>query len=576
MQEENLKLVVLLISTALIVVLFFRQLKLSPVLGYFVAGALLGDNGFNYVDAHKTEIFGEIGVVFLLFAIGLELTFERLKAMRKYVFGFGSLQVSITALLIGSIAIVVFGSNNAAILIGGGLALSSTAIVLQVIAESRSQSTQVGRLGLSVLLMQDFAVVPLLVIIPLLTGDKGGILVALSNAMIKAIITLIIIFIAGMLLVRPLFSLITSPNSAENNELFTAATLSIALSAAWATEYMGLSTALGGFVAGILVAETEFQTKAEETIAPFKGLLLGLFFMTKGMQIDLNMLYDNLRIIILLAFSIIALKTFIIGGLCILFGFSTGVAIHSGLLLSQGSEFAFILFTLGIKNGILSEQGGQILMLVVTLTMALTPLIVAIGKRIAARLDHKPVTSPLQYLERGARDLNNHVVIAGFGGVGKIVSKMLEAEHFNYIALDTNASVVNEEAKNSYPIFKGDVSQLETLKAAGLDRARTIIIAIDNSVTIKKALRMISNNFPEVAIVVRAADLKNASELYEHGATIIVPENYESGLQLGGAVLKSIGISEFEISRMKNQFRASNYVMTKGSVSSSNDLLQKN
>jgi CPA2 family monovalent cation:H+ antiporter-2 len=575
MQEENLKLVVLLISTALLVVLFFRQLKLSPVLGYFVAGALLGSNGFNYVDSEKTEIFGEIGVVFLLFAIGLELTFERLKAMRKYVFGFGSLQVFITALLVGSIAIIVFNNNNAAILIGGGLALSSTAIVLQVIAESRSQSTQVGRLGLSVLLMQDFAVVPLLVIIPLLSGNKTEILSAISGAMVKAIIALVVIFIAGMLLVRPLFSLITSPNSAENNELFTAATLSIALSSAWLTNYMELSTALGGFVAGILVAETEFQTKAEETIAPFKGLLLGLFFMTKGMQIDLNMLYDNLKIIILLACSIILLKAFIISGLCILFGFSTGVAIHSGLLLSQGSEFAFILFNMGIDHGILSKANGQILLLVVTLTMALTPLIVAVGKRIAARLDHKPVTSPLQYLERGARDLNNHVVIAGFGAVGKIVSKMLEAEHFNYIALDTNADIVNEEAKNSYPIFRGDVSQLQTLKAAGLDRARSIIIAIDNSVTIKKALKVISTNFPEVAIVVRAADLKNASELYENGATIIVPENYESGLQLGGAVLKSIGISEFEISRMKNQFRASNYVMANGK-NSSNDLLQNN
>lgn len=559
---EFLPTILILILAAVCIVLLFRKIHLSPVLGYLVAGAVIGDYGLNIVSHHDTHALAEFGVVFLLFAIGLELTFDRLKAMRNYIFGFGSLQVIITALLIGCLVTLARGDWKQALIIGGGLALSSTAIVLQVIAESRAQSTQVGRLALSVLLLQDFAVVPLLVIIPILGGGEHSIVSALTLSFAKAMASLLFIFIAGRLLLRPLFNLITSANMAKSNEIFIATTLLIALSAAWGTDYMGLSLALGAFVAGILVAETEFQLQAEESIAPFKGLLLGLFFMTVGMSIDVKQVYNDLWAIALVSVALILVKTLIITGLSLLFGFSRGVSIHAGLLLSQGSEFAFILFNLGMNSKIIDPSVGRVLLFSVTFTMALTPLLSLIGDKLAKYLEtSQPEKSPSESLKIGTRDLTNHVVIAGFGNVGKMVAKMLEAENVHYIAIDINDNVVKEGKENGFPVFKGDISSLATLHASGLSRASSIILSMSNKVTYKKTLKLISSNFIQVAVVVRAPDLLDAEHLYEMGATFIVPEDYEAGLQLGGAVLKSIGVSEFEISRIKNRFRAGNYTM---------------
>lgn len=555
--------VVILIAAAVFVVILFKRLRLSPVLGYFVAGAIIGENGFKIITHEDTYVLAEFGVVFLLFAIGLELSIERLKAMRKYVFGFGTMQVVISAFVIASIALLFNLEGDIALIIGGGLALSSTAIVLQVTAENRSQSTQVGRIALANLLLQDFAVVPLLVIIPLLAGDGRAIMNAVSLAMLKAVLALIVIFIMGRLLLRPLFNMITDDNMAKSHELFIGATLLIALSAAWSTEYMGLSLALGAFVAGILVAETEFQVRAEESIAPFKGLLLGLFFMSVGMRIDIYEVYAHLGLILFLSATLIIVKALIIIGLCMLFGFHKGTAIHAGLLLSQGGEFAFILFGLGLKNDLLPQFTHDILLLVVALTMALTPLLAILGEKAANKLNTKLDKYPTDIIKLGARDLMNHVIVAGFGRVGKMVARILEAENINYIALDINDEIVKDAKSSGFPAFRGDISQLQALQAAGADRAVSIILAIDNEVTAKKSLKIISTNFPELAVVVRTHDLKNAEKLYTAGATMIVPEDYETGLQLGGAVLKSVGISEFEISRIKNQFRAGNYIIAK-------------
>ncbi len=555
--------VLVLIAAAVFVVVVFKRLKLSPVLGYLVAGAVIGDHGLGYVQYHDTEMLGEFGIVFLLFAIGLELSFERLKAMRKYVLGLGSLQVLFSTIIIAA-AVIIFGEDNAtALIIGGGLALSSTAIVMQVVEESGSQSTQTGRVSLSILLLQDFIVVPLLVIIPLLASKNDeAILHAVGISFLKAIVALVGIFITGRLFLRPLFGLISS-DKAKSSELFIAVTLLVVLSAAWGTQYLGLSLALGAFVAGVLVAETEFRLQAEESIYPFKGLLLGLFFMSVGMTIDWREIYANISTIMIFSMSLIVVKTLIIAGLCILFGFSRGVALHSGLLLRQGGEFAFILFNLAMENGVIPNGIGKMLLLVVTCTMALTPLLSAIGEKFAEMLVEEIDVTPLNTLENGARDLAQHVVVAGCGKVGKMVARVLEAEGINYIVIDLNAALVKEEEANGFPIFKGDIAQLETLQAAGADRALSIILAIDNEVTSKKALKVISHNFPDVAIIVRARGLRNSADLYEAGATIIVPEDYETGLQLGGAVLKSIGVSEYEISRIKNQFRAGSYVMAK-------------
>ena len=562
MEQENiLPSILVLIAAAVFVVMLFKKLKLSPVLGYLVAGTIIGDFGLKIVSHDQTKVLAELGVVFLLFAIGLELSFERLKAMRKYVFGLGSLQVIITAIIIAGGVVLVTEDAKAAIVIGGGLALSSTAIVLQVVQEMRSQSTQVGRISLAILIQQDFIVVPLLVIVPLLASNSDTLIVhAVSVALVKAIVALIAIFIVGRLFLRPLFNMISSDKAESSNELFIAATLLIVLSAAIGTEYLGLSLGLGAFVAGILVAETEFRTQAEESIHPFKGLLLGLFFMSVGMTIDVKEIYQEIDKIIIFSVGLIIIKSLIIMGLCLMFGFSKSVAIQSGLLLAQGGEFAFILFNLGMKHGVLDAAMGKILLLVVTCSMAFTPVLASLGAWIANLVDDAEDNAPFKNLEQKSRDLNNHVIIAGFGQVGRMVAKLLEAEDVNYIALDINEKIVEEEEDSGFHVCKGDISQLETLKAVGAARALSVIIATDNQVTIKKSLRIISANFPGLEIVVRAKDLRASTELYEAGATVIIPSDYEIGLQLGGAVLRSIGVSEYEINRIKAQFRIGNYV----------------
>ena len=532
--------ILILLAAAVFVVMIFKKLKLSPVLGYLVAGAMIGDFGMKIVSYDQTKVLAELGVVFLLFAIGLELSFERLKAMRKYVFGLGSLQVIITAIIIASGVVLFTNDIKAAIVIGGGLALSSTAIVLQVVQEMRS---------------------PLLVIVPLLANNDDTVIMrAVSIAFIKAILALVAIFIVGRIFLRPLFNMISSDKVESSNELFIAATLLIVLSAAIGTEYLGLSLGLGAFVAGILVAETEFRTQAEESIHPFKGLLLGLFFMSVGMTIDVHEIYQQLDKIVIFSVGLIIIKSLIIIGLCLIFGFSKSVSIQSGFLLAQGGEFAFILFNLGMTHGVLDPAMGKMLLLVVTCSMAFTPMLASLGEWIANLVDDDDDNAPFKSLEQKTRDLNNHVIIAGFGQVGRMVAKILEAEDVNYIALDINDKVVDEEEDSGFHVCKGDISQLDTLKAVGAARALSVIIATDNQVTIKKSLRVISTNFPGLEIVVRAKDLRASAELYEAGATVIIPSDYEIGLQLGGAVLRSIGVSEYEINRIKAQFRIGNYV----------------
>jgi CPA2 family monovalent cation:H+ antiporter-2 len=564
MESQILVVVITIIAAAVFVVAIFKRLNLSPVLGYLVAGALIGDHGMKIVTYEQTTLLGELGVVFLLFAIGLELSIARLKAMRRYVFGLGSLQVLITVMIIASSIVLITGDSAAAIIIGGGLALSSTAIVMQVINETKSQSMQIGRVALAILLLQDFVVVPLLVIVPILGGDGNiSIASALGNSFLKAVIALGVIFIAGRVLLRPLFSFISSDSGVDNSELPIAVTLLVVLSASWGTEHFGLSLALGAFVSGVLVAETEFRVKAEESIYPFKGLLLGLFFMSVGMKIDVMEFYSQITTIITFCLGLIILKTIIISGLCILFGFNKGVAIHAGLLLSQGGEFAFILFGLGKEYGILEANVANTLLIVVTCSMALTPLLAIIGQKFAERIERGLGRTPEQIIEYGARDLTNHVIIAGFGKVGKMVAKVLEAEGINYIALDVNGEVVSEEITNGLPVFVGDVSQISNLQAVGADRAFTVVLTMNNPITIRKTAKAIKSHFNKLELIVRLKDLKNCTDFYDVGVTTIIPQDYETGLQLGGAVLKSVGISENEINRIKAQFRAGNYVVVK-------------
>ena len=553
--------IVLLLTTAIFIVVIFRKLNLSPVLGYLVAGAAIGQHGFAYVSSEDLHAFAEFGVVFLLFAIGLELTIERLMAMRWHVFGFGTAQVLITTAIIATMIYAMDFSIELAIIVGGGLALSSTAIVLRVISEDHAYNTQVGRLALANLLLQDFAVVPLLVLVPLLASDHNDIWLTLGNATGKAFLVMIAIFFVGRLLLRPLFKLIVA---SQSNELFTAVTLLIVLGSSLITESLGLSLAMGAFIAGLLVAETEYHQMVEENIMPFKDLLLGLFFMSVGMSIDMGLIHDQWLVILGLTLALILGKATIIMGLCRIFGFPLGSSIHSGLLLAQGGEFAFVLFGLASQEsiGLLPQSQAQILLLVVTISMALTPVLSHIGKYFSQLVDtHSEDFDPISL--KDITDLCGHVIIVGYNATSEMVAKLLEVKRISYIILEPNGRKIKEGIHKGYPIFKGDASKSEDLDSLSAEHAKAIIVTVEETLLMKKIIRSINKQYPNIPIVVRSEDLRSAQTLTKIGATSIVPERYESGLQLAGQLLKAVGISDIEISKLKNQFRAGNYELTK-------------
>ncbi|KLT23019.1 glutathione-regulated potassium-efflux system protein [Wolbachia endosymbiont of Armadillidium vulgare str. wVulC] len=554
--------IIILLSAAVFIVIAFWKMNISPVLGYFVAGALIGSHGFNLI--HSAEVmdnFAEFGVVFLLFIIGLELTFERLIAMRMHVFGFGSLQVIVTMIAIWCIALAFGVSTNMAAIIGGGLALSSTAIVLQVLQEKGSQASQVGRLSVAVLLMQDFAVVPLIVLVPLLTGNSEHSLISsLTGSLVQAAIALVLIFVTGRLLLRPLFSVIAKMDS---NEVFISTTLLIILGSAFITEQFHLSMALGAFVAGLLVAETEHRHSVEHAVLPFKDLFLGLFFMTVGMSIDIDLLLNKLPLVTLLSIILIVLKTSIIYTLCRFFGFRSAPAIQAGLLLAQGGEFAFILFRLADELDVLPSEIAQVLMMVTTVTMAFTPLLSGIGDWIANSFSTEKVILDDEAIETDTQDLYNHVIVAGFGRVGYMVTKMLTAEHLSYVVVDIQSKIVKEGKNDSFPIYLGDATRHEILKSVGIERAQALVVSIKNEVTIKKIVSLVAANFPHVNIIIRLPDLNNVEIYKDLGASKIIPETSEIGLQLGGAALSLSGISESGVTSLKGKFRKGNYSMLK-------------
>ncbi len=554
--------IIILLSAAVFIVIAFWKMNISPVLGYFVAGALIGSHGFNLINSVEVmDNFAEFGVVFLLFIIGLELTFERLIAMRRHVFGFGSLQVIVTMTAIWCIALAFGVNTNMAAVIGGGLALSSTAIVLQVLQEKGSQASQVGRLSIAVLLMQDFAVVPLIVLVPLLTGNSEHSLISsLAGSLVQAAIALVLIFVTGRLLLRPLFSVIAKM---ESNEIFISTTLLIILGSAFITEQFHLSMALGAFVAGLLVAETEHRNSVEHAVLPFKDLFLGLFFMTVGMSIDIDLLLNKLPLVTLLSIILIVLKTSIIYTLCRFFGFRSAPAIQAGLLLAQGGEFAFILFRLADELDVLSSEIAQVLMMVTTVTMAFTPLLSGIGDWIANSFSTEKIILDDEAIETDTQDLYNHVIVAGFGRVGYMVTKMLTAEHLSYVVVDIQSKIVKEGKNDSFPIYLGDATRYEILKSVGIERAQALVVSIKNEVTIKKIVSLVATNFPHVNIIIRLPDLNNVEVYKDLGASKVIPETSEIGLQLGGAALSLSGISESGVTSLKGKFRKGNYSMLK-------------
>jgi monovalent cation:H+ antiporter-2, CPA2 family len=540
-----------LLGTAAVVVPLVRRAGISPVLGYLGAGALLGPLAlgsflktvpvlywFTVIDASHVEVFAELGIVFLLFMVGLELSFQRLKTMRRLVLGLGGLQVLVTSVAIATVAGLAGFSSNAAIVLGASVSLSSTAIVLELLSNQGRLSTGVGRASFAVLLAQDIAVVPILMFVSIAGGETGGsVLFSLARALVQAAIAIAIIIALGRLLMRPLFRLVVSVRSSE---IFIAAVLLVIVGAGVIAHQAGLSMALGAFVAGLLLSETEYGKAIEATVEPVKGLLLGIFFFTVGMAIDFReVLREPLWLLACVA-GLVLIKAVVLTGLGRLFRMSWPAALEMGLLLGPGGEFAFVGLGLATGLKLIDARVSGFVLAVIAITMALTPLLSTAGRRLALRLSENKPADP----ELLARPVcgEGHAIIVGFGRVGKVVSALFHKLQVPYIATDIDPVTVSRERHEGRNVYYGNAADPEFLKACGLMQASGVVITINARDTIDEIVARVRAVRPDILIVSRAKDAVHASHLYRVGASDAVPETIESSLQLSEAALVGMGV----------------------------------
>jgi CPA2 family monovalent cation:H+ antiporter-2 len=539
------------LGTAGIVVPIVGRLGFSPVLGYLGAGALLGPLGlgsligsfpvlfwFTVGDAKDVAGIAELGVVFLLFLIGLELSLQRLLTMRRLVFGLGGLQVLVTTALLAGIAAYVGGTPSEAIILGASLSLSSTAIVLELLSNQGRLKTTVGRSSFAVLLLQDLAVIPILMFISLLAAGSGGsVLASLGRALLQAALALADIVVFGRVLLQPLFRLVAGTRS---RDLFIATALFVIIAAGVVANQAGLSMALGAFVAGLLLAETEYRKAIEATVEPFKGLLLGIFFFTVGMDIDVRELLREPLLLAAGVIALIALKSLVIAGLAKLFRLSWSVAVEMGLLLGPGGEFAFVGIGMAQDFRLVDARLASYALVVTSITMALTPLLSFAGRRVAARLRTAgPVPSELSARPSAG---SKHAIVVGYGRVGKMVCALLKQHGISYLAVDLNPATVTHDRREGQDVYYGDAADEKFLEACGLADAAGVVITIHDHELIDDIVAHVRAMRPDVLIVSRARDADHARHLYRLGATDAVPETVEASLQLSEAALLGLGI----------------------------------
>jgi CPA2 family monovalent cation:H+ antiporter-2 len=548
---------IFLVASAVVVPLFHR-LRASPVLGYLIVGGLIGPYGLGLLaddlgwlshvvitDVEAIQPLAKFGVIFLLFSIGLELSFERLWSMRHLVFGLGTLQVVVSALVIGAIAWGWGNSPRTAVILGLCLALSSTAIVMQLLMEWRRLGTPLGRASFSILLFQDLAVVPILFLLDLFGARTGGGLATvwfgLAVAIAQAVAVIAAISLAGRVVLRPLFQLVAQE---QTREMFVAAILLVVIVTAAITGSAGLSLELGAFLAGVLLAGTEFSHEIELDTEPFEGLLLGLFFMTVGMGIDFQVIADQTFWIIASVVGLFAIKSVVTGGLCLAFGLPRNVSLEAGLLLGQAGEFAFVVVGLAMSLDLMPRDLGQFMLLVAGLSMLVTPLVAAAGRRLGAVLEMGQET------RRHTRDLDagpeieDHVIIAGFGRVGEMLGRILNRMGIPFLALDKDGLVVDRHRGTGTRVFFGDASRIEMLRRSRADAATALLVTIDDWKATERIVRNVRRQWPELPVYVRARDQLHAKKLIALGANDAVPEPLEGSLQLGLRLLSGIGMPE--------------------------------
>ena len=544
--------VILFLATAGIVVPLVRRWRISPVLGFLGAGVLLGPSGLGALGAHapwaaeftinsprELAQLGELGVVFLMFMIGLELSWARLWLMRRYVFGLGALQVLGCGLIVGLTSYLLGASPAASAAVGAAMALSSTAVVMPILTENRRQHVQAGRVTFAVLLFQDLAVAPILITLSLLGREGGAGLspdLLLSFAPAVAVVAGLVGF--GRFLLRPMMR---SVAKARSEELFMAACLLVVLGSCLLAAFAGLSMALGAFVAGLLLAETEFRHEVEQVIEPFKGLLLGLFFLAAGIGLDVSLILEQPLQIAGVTFGLMALNAALIFGLARGFGLKWRSAVETALLLAASGEFAFVILGSAMTQGLVPDALGQSLLVSATLSMMCIPALAALGLRIAGR-SVAGVAEASGPAEAG----DGRILLVGFGRVGRLVGEMLDRHGLPWSAIDQDAGVVERGRRAGHSLFFGDAQRPGFLERCGLDSARALVVTADadgdDLGAVEALVSLVRDRRPDLTIVARARDSRQALRLYDLGVSDAVPETVEASLQLSEAVLLGVGV----------------------------------
>ncbi|MBI1396747.1 MAG: glutathione-regulated potassium-efflux system protein KefB [Betaproteobacteria bacterium] len=539
------------LAAAVVMVPVFRKLKLGAVLGFLVAGLAIGPWGLRIVtEVQSIMHFAELGVVLLLFIIGLELQPSRLWALRRSVFGLGAVQVGATGLAVGSIAYALGSGWQVALVIGVALSMNSTAFVLQLLGERHQLTTRHGRAAFAISLFQDMAVIPMLAIVPLLVvHDRSGAAHAWLGAL-KAAAVIAAVIVGGRYLLRPVLKAVAESGI---QEIFTAAALLVVIGTALIMEGTGLSMTLGAFLAGVLLADSEYRHEIEASIEPFKGLLLGLFFITVGMGVNMGLLLERPAAILGAALGLMFVKAAIVFGLAAGARHGAESARSLAVLLAHAGEFAFVLFGVGLESGLLERGTADFLVVVVTVSMALTPILFLVHENVVAPRLRK--TAPPAYDEIDDDDDDVPVIIAGVGRVGQIVSRILTARRIPYTALDINPEQVDTIRRVGRKAYYGDASKLDLLRAAKADRARVFVLAIDDVEASVRTALTVRKHFPHLAIHARARNRIHAHRLAEIGARLITRETFASSLEMARHVLEALGTGESEARETVTRFR---------------------
>lgn len=562
---NSLTSVLLLLTSSVLAVALFRALRLPAMLAYFTVGVLFGPFALNLLPStESSRHVAEFGIVFLMFSIGLEFSLAKLYAMRKTLFGLGGAQVVITLVTTIWVATMAGLSLSTAFVIGAALTMSSTAIVSKILMERVDLNSRHGRLSIGILLFQDLAVIPILVLIPALGLPSDNLIHTLGLSLIKSAVLLFVLFKFGKTIINFWFSLVARQRS---RELFVMNVLTVTLLLAASTKTAGLSYALGAFIAGMLISETRYRYQVESDIAPFRDILLGLFFISVGMLLDFNYLLKHIGLVLALLVGFVLFKGLVVAALTRIFGFEAGVGIRTGIILAQAGEFSFVILALGLEQNLIGGNNLQLVLAASLLSMVIAPFIIQYNGRIARKLVKSYTRNSSQVVDdigHVSKHLNNHVIICGYGRSGQYLGRFLKEENIPFIALDIDPTRVNEAAAAGEHVVYGDAGRRIVLEAAGASRAKAMIVSYADMPASMKVLHVRQEAYPNLPVIVRTFDDAYMDDFRAAGATEVVPEVLEGSLMLASHALVLLGIPLNRVVKRIRLFREERYKMFKG------------